>query len=262
MTMPKYILGIDLEGINEDLIESGTNLSIDRVIEIGAVLWDTKFNAPVAILSEIIDENDRLPITEELEELTGLSEELIKEWGKKGQDIKNVLIQLTALIEKADCLMSHNARGYDCPMLTEMFKRYKLPFPDRTWIDSVTDIEYPTRFFHKSLMNLEHYHGFINPFPHRAFSDVLSMLKIASNYPWDRMQKLADSPRVNIVAKCSAPNWKNKEDVDRFQKIKSRISRAKFRWDPTDKIWSKQVHKILLDEGKLNFDFDWYISDE
>ena len=259
MKKVKLILGIDLEGINEDLLSSGINLSVDRVIEIGAVLWDIDYNAPVEILSEIIDESDRLPISEEVEELTGLSGPLIKKWGKSGQDIKKVLLLLTAMIEKADCLMSHNARGYDCPMLTEMFRRFQLPFPDRTWIDSVTDIEYPKRFIHKGLMNLEHYHGFINPFPHRAFSDVLSMLKIASHYSWDRMKLLADSPRITIVAKCPTPNWKNKMEVDRFMKVKNKISRAKFKWDPSDKIWSKEVHKILIDENKLNFEFEWYI---
>lgn len=263
MGHPKLILGIDLEGISENLIENGgPNLEVDRVIEIGAVLWDTEYKGPVAILSEIINEDDRLPISKEIEELTGLSEKLINEWGKKGKDpISKVLLALRDLINQADCLMSHNARGYDGPMLTAMYKRYNLDFPEKTWIDSVTDIEYPSRFIHKSLMNLEHYHGFVNPFPHRAFSDVLSMLKVASHYPWDRMKKLADSPRITIRANLSSPNWRSKSEVDQFQKEKGRISRARFKWNPNDKTWTKQIHKVLIDEGKIDFPFDWYISE-
>ena len=43
-------------------------------------------------------------------------------------------------------------------------------------------------------MALEHYHGFLNPFPHRAVTDVMSMLKIASQYDLDRMADLAKLP--------------------------------------------------------------------
>jgi len=255
------ILGIDIEGVGLDLTITGApNHEIDRVMEIGAVLWDWEDKQPVRILSEIIDEADRIEVSPELVELTGLSDRLLEKWGKKGTEIKNVLEQLSALVEQADYLMGHNGNHYDKPMLEEMYKRYNLKFPDKVWIDTMIDIEYPAKLPHKSLAMLEYSHGFINPFPHRAVTDVLAMLKIASHYSLERMVSLAKSPMVRIVAILKAPNWSDRQQVDTFNKIKHKVSRSKFKWNPDNKTWYKDVHKILLDEEKFNFDFEWTVE--
>jgi DNA polymerase-3 subunit epsilon len=47
------VLGIDLEGMNEDLQNNGVNIAKDRVIEIGAVLWDWHHAMPVNMQSEL-----------------------------------------------------------------------------------------------------------------------------------------------------------------------------------------------------------------
>ena len=71
MNPTPLVLGLDLEGINQDLSGKGVDVSTDRVIEIGAVLMDWNSFQPVKILSELIDEVDRLEISAEVEELTG-----------------------------------------------------------------------------------------------------------------------------------------------------------------------------------------------
>ncbi len=255
------ILGLDLEGIHQDLTNSGLNIKVDRVTEIGAVLWDWKLGQPVKILSELIDEPDRLSITEEIEELTGISNDMLKKYGNRGEEIHLVLKQLSQLIDKADFLMAHNAKGYDLPMLEAMYKRYGLEIPPKTWIDTQTDIEYPKKIRARSMAMLEHSHGFINPFPHRAITDTLAMLKVAYSYDLERMVKLAKSPTIKIVAELKAPNWRDRQEVDRFNVIKNKVAKSRFRWDPDNKIWFKEIHKILLDENRIDFDFDWYVSD-
>jgi len=257
------VLGIDLEGINADLMNSGVNLQTDRVIEIGAVLWDWTLSQPVKIYSELINEADRLPLSEEVVELTGITEQMLtSQWSAQGKkEITQQLQILLPLIEKADYLMAHNGKNYDIPMLSALFERCELAFPDKVWIDTMTDIEYPRKIKIRSMSGLEHAHGFINPFPHRAVTDVLSMLKVAANYSFDRMTKLAKSPIVRIVAPLSPPNWKKTEEVEAFNIIKNKISKSRFRWDPKTKKWSKEVHKVLVDEGKLKFDFEWFISE-
>jgi DNA polymerase-3 subunit epsilon len=254
------ILGIDLEGINADLINSGVNTKVDRVTEVGAVLWHGGLEQPVKILSELINEEDHLPITEEVEELTGINDKMLEDWGLKGDPAKQFLIRLLELVEQADYLMAHNAHGYDKPMLKAMYQRYGLELPDKVWIDTFRDVEFPKKIHGRSLALLEHAHGFLNPFPHRAVTDVMAMLKIASQYSLRRMSKLAESPMERIIAPLSPPNWRNIKDVEEFNKVKSKISRAKFRWKPENKTWSKEIHKILLDEGKVDFDFEWYIG--
>lgn len=252
------ILGIDLEGMSENLVENGVNLEKDRVTEIGAVLWDTRINQPIKVYSELIDEKDRLPMTEEIIDLTGIDEQLLEEWGLKGEEIQMALNRLAIIMKKADFLMAHNGEKYDKPMLEALFKRFDVAFPQKVWIDTVFDIEYPKKIHQKNMAALEHAHGFINPFPHRAVTDVLSMLKIASHYDFERMATLASSSKVRIIAKLKAPNWKDKEQVETFNKIKNRVSRARFQWNPGNKTWSKMIHKVLLDEGSINYEFDWY----
>jgi len=259
--MEKLVLGIDLEGMNENLLENGVNLIKDRVTEIGAVIWDFEVNQPVEILSQLIDEEDHLPISKEVVELTGITDDMLEKWGKKGDDIKATLEHLANMMEKCKYMMAHNGKQYDLPMLREMFNRYGVNFPQKIWIDTYTDIEFPSKITNKSMAGLEHAHGFINPFPHRAVTDVLSMLRIASNYDIKRIGQMAESPIVVIVAKLDAPNWKNANQVEAFNKIKHKVSRARFRWNANNKVWTKEVQKILLDEDKINYDFDWYFQD-
>ncbi|MBC97163.1 MAG: hypothetical protein CME63_05400 [Halobacteriovoraceae bacterium] len=255
------ILGIDLEGMNRDLQFSGVDVKTDRVIEIGAVLWDWQEGQPVKILSELVNEVDHLPISEEVEMITGINDQLLEKWGAKGQEIHSVLEQLKGLIEKADYLMAHNGPSYDIPMLRAMFSRYGLEMPEKVWIDTMTDIEFPRKMTGRSMALLEHSHGFINPFPHRAVTDVLSMLKIAKAYNIQRMIKLAESPKQTLVAALKAPNWKDPVAVTEFNAIKNKVAKARFKWNPSKKIWTKEIHKVLIDEGKINFDFEWYISE-
>ena len=255
------VLGIDLEGINKDLVLSGVNTITDRVIEIGAVLWDWPSSQPVKILSELINEVDHLPITEEVEDLTGINDKMLEDWGAKGTEIHEILKNLASLMEKADYLMAHNGSGYDYPMLNAMFKRYDLEMPEKVWIDTMNDIEYPRKLQGRSLALLEHGHGFINPFPHRAVTDVLSMLKVAGQYSLARMAKMASSPMVTLVASLRAPNWKDPAAVQEFNEIKNKVAKSRFRWNPGNKEWTKEVHKVLIDEGKVTFDFDYVIKE-
>ncbi len=250
----QFTLGIDLEGIG---LDSGPHLDVDRVMEIGAVLWDVQRKAPVQLFSHLINEADRLSINQELTELTGIDENMLQTWGVKGENITEKLHELTSLINKADYLMAHGAHFYDKPMLEALYKRFSLEMPKRTWIDSSEDIEFPGKIKHKSLASLEYAHGFINPFPHRAVTDALSMLKIASAYSLERMAQLAESPKVIIVATFKAPNWRDKREVTEFNKIKTRVSKAKFSWNPQEKIWTKKIHQLLIDENKIHFDFKW-----
>ncbi len=160
-------------------------------------------------------------------------------------------------MNQADYFMAHNGIGYDIPMLRAMFVRYDKEMPEKCWIDSMTDIEFPLKMKGRSMALLEHSHGFINPFPHRAVTDVLSMLKIAGGYSLDRMVKMAESDMVTLVAKLNAPNWKDPQAVEEFNTTKNKVAKARFRWNPKKKEWTKDVHKILIDEGKIKYDFEW-----
>ena len=253
-TKSPLVFGIDLEGVNENL-ESGINTDTDRVTEVGALLWDWEVAQPVSFHSFLLDEPGRPDITEELVELTGITDSMLFNHGFKKEDIPRQLEALIQDMDKADYIIAHNGRGYDQPMLEALFKRYDKNLPIKVWIDSSSDIEYPRSMKQRSLMALEHYHGFVNPFPHRAVTDVMSMLKVASQYNLDRMAQLAISPVVELVAEFSPPNWNDPEEVEKFNRIKNKVAKSGFRWNPQKKIWSRRVHRLLLDEKKLEFEF-------
>lgn len=260
MKKVQYILGVDLEGINRDLLYTGLDLKVDRIIEIGAVLWDYKFNLPVQFISELIDEKDHLSISEEVEEITGINDDILSEWGLKDEQIKETLLKFTSLAKKADFLMAHNGRNYDRPMLEAIYKRFDLELPSKPWIDTSIDIEFPKKIKKKSLAALEHVHSFINPFPHRAMTDVLSMFKVAHFYNMERIAQLATSNKVRMIAKLKAPNWKDPQEVDKFNRLKNKVANAEFRWNPHRKIWSKETSQLLIDEGLIKYDFEWSIQ--
>ena len=248
------VLGIDLEGVNENL-DNGINTDTDRVTEIGALLWDWEAAQPVSFHSYLIDEPGRPDMTEELVELTGITDQMLFDHGCKKNDIPLTLDTLIDDIDKAKYIIAHNGRGYDQPMLEALFQRHGKNLPVKVWIDSASDIEYPRNMKQRSLMALEHYHGFLNPFPHRAVTDVMSMLKIASQYNLDRMTQLAASPVVELVAEFSPPNWNDPEEVEKFNRVKNKVAKSGFRWNPKKKIWSRRVHRLLLDENKMTFEF-------
>ncbi len=256
----RLVLGLDLEGINENLVENGVNLDLDRVTEIGAVLWDVDRCQPIKILSELIDEPDHLPLDEDTTELTGIDDAMLADWGAKGKDIVSILEKLVLMISKADAIVAHNGGNYDRPMIEAMAERHGVKFPQKIWIDTGRDIEFPKMMKMRSMAALEHSHGFVNPFPHRAVTDVLSMMKIFSQYSYERIYALATSPVVSIVADLKAPNWKDQAAVAEFNRVKNKVAKARFRWNPSDKTWSKDIHQILIDEGKIDFGFDWSIK--
>ena len=61
------LLGLDFE-------TTGLNFDTDRITEIGAVLWDTKEGKPIALHNHLVKHDDAPPITEEVEQLTGITQ--------------------------------------------------------------------------------------------------------------------------------------------------------------------------------------------
>ena len=141
------------------------------------------------------------------------------------------------MVNKADYLMAHNAQ-FDKAFTTKAFPGVDLPKP---WLCSREDISYdPITHRARNLVTLAATHGFVNPFPHRAMSDVLTMLKIASNYPIEDMIARSQSPAISIIS--LAP-------FERKDEVKGRG----FHWHPDRKLWILDVKECDL-EG-LSFEF-------
>jgi len=235
------VLGIDLE-------TTGLDFTNDRIIEIGAVLYDTDLKIPLKIFSEFINEPDR-PIIDKTKVPTDISDETIKDYGYEVGVLycrKNLFEQLNDLFEEAEYVVAHNGNKFDKSMLEAFFERYEIPFPELSWIDTMTDIEYPLHCSARNLIYLAGYHGFVNPFQHRAVFDVMTMLRILSSYDIEEVIERTNSLTITIKANVS---YADKE------KAKSK----QFMWDSTKKIWFKEIKECDLTKdwiSSLDFEID------
>ena len=160
---------------------------------------------------------------------------------------KDARLMLDNRLGAADYLMAHYTE-FDRTIL-ERFVSWdgyigEKPFTSK-WIDTMTDIPYPESIKTRALPYLAAEHGFLNPFPHRALFDVMTMIKIASMYDFDEILKYADSPNLWVRATVS---------FDDKQLAKDRH----FKWDPTNKLWVKQVKEMNIEyeEEQANFPID------
>ncbi len=192
------LLGIDLESGGEFNLPAEKNF----ITEIGMVLWDTDFSQPVQIFSTLIDQGR--PVAEEAAEYNGISDEMLKRHGAK-PDIR-ILNRVKELMSLADYVVAHNGRDFDRPLLAAFFSSQSHRMPEKIWLDTLHDVDYPRNCASRNLTYLAGFHGILNSFPHRAVTDVLTMLTILSRYDLDAVIENARSPRLVVKAEVSFEN--------------------------------------------------------
>lgn len=199
--------------------------------EVGIAIWDPKRNVIVETISQLIYVDSEI----ENSAITGIDTGMVVAYGWKIQDIR---LMLSSRLDGADWLMAHNA-DFDRTILNRIISI------DKPWIDTMTDLPYPENFKTRSLPYLAVEHGFMNPFSHRALFDVITMIKIASQYNFEEILTYAKSPTMWLQAVVS---FDDKE-----------LAKARhFIWDPTNKFWVKQIKEFNLEyeESKADFNID------
>jgi DNA polymerase III subunit epsilon len=187
------VCGLDFE-------TSGIEPTKHRVTEVGAVLWYTERSMPLRVEGYLVDPGDDCQWEKEAVEVSGITPELVKEFGIDSSD---ALSRLLYMMGCADCVCAHNGERFDRPMFQAWCQREGAGVPEKLWIDTTTDIYFSATIpkdSKKKLAYLAADLGFVNPFPHRAVTDVLTMLRILSNYDIDRVCEMAREPFVQIEA--------------------------------------------------------------
>lgn len=234
------LLGLDLETGGAFNAQPETNF----ITEIGLVLWDTEFSQPVDFLSLLLKPDH--PVAPETVEYTGISDELLKRHGRPA-DIRT-LQPIAKLMKKADYIVAHNGREFDRSLIKAAFTRFGLKMPDTPWLDIQYDVDYPRNCASRSLIYLAGFHGMVNPFPHRAVTDVLTMLTILARY--DIQQVIANSQRKWLVVQANV-------SYDEREKAKEKG----FRWQSDgsktyEKCWVKRVREEQLPALQSDCDFN------
>lgn len=226
------VLGLDFE-------TTGLNLETDRIVEIGAVLWDTDRHAPIFLLNTLVKGDDWPKSSPEAAAAHGITDDDLARWGEEPGP---AFMNLKALMQEAEWIVAHNGILFDKPMLVNHLKRLDIEMPKTPWADTSTDIQFPDYIKTRKLTHLASEHKFLNPFAHRAVFDVLTMLKVTEHYDWAEIVRYAKSPTLTVQAGVS---FHTKDEA------KSRG----YRYDGEKKIWVKSLKEFQLEDEKKNCPF-------
>lgn len=223
------ILGIDFETM-------GLNPDIHPICEVGAVLWDTEAHRSVQSLGCLLKVDPDSPFEQEAIDTHGLTFELLAKYGKEPLP---ALKRLLNMYMDAEYVVAHNGNACDRPFLRAWIQKSGLEFDeDKFWIDTLTDIEYPKKW-NKQLTCLAAYHDFLNPFPHEAVGDVLTMLKVLDHYDMEKIITYAKTPWIG--ARITLPFEKNQWAKDHG-----------YFWfkNETSKFWMKKMKEDKFEAEK------------
>jgi DNA polymerase-3 subunit epsilon len=222
------ILGIDFE-------TTGLNIPTIGVTEIGLVVWDTELGAPIKLFGSVVDPGSYAVWEQGAAAVSGLTPEVCS---KYGMDDEKALRYVLSWYGSCDVACAHNGNGFDRPLLETWAKRFGLDAqPDKVWIDTKADLDIPPRNSTR-LVYMAADNGFLNPFPHRAMFDVMTMFKILSKYDIDKVLEVSKSPTRILKALVSF----DQKDLAKNRGFHPQYENGKF------KCWQMITKECKLDE--------------
>lgn len=257
------VLGLDFETTGFNYQEN------DRITEIGAVLWETDNQQPLLTFSEYLYEESYPPQSDEIVRITGITNEMLKEFG-----VSPALgfARLANLVEKykVKYIVAHNGENFDRPFLGAELNRH-LPYihalaPDAgggrdavsdcvrlggvPWIDTRSDIPYEVEPDSRKLKHLALDLGFINPFPHRALFDVLTMLKVLSA---SDIEKVVEYQKIPWAVMRAVVDYKDKDQAKALRYSWEKIGEKQYPKFWVKKVKENQIEKEIEDGKKAGF---------
>lgn len=183
------LMGIDFE-------TSGPDPQVCDVTEAAWVIYDTTFGMS-PIVSKCYLNKDVESIDPEAERITGISVERCKMYGESREYIKE---QIEGAIHhrKVEYLVAHNAHSFDRIILERLLPSQVM----NKWIDTMEDLpeETYTHCGTRKLSWMAAELGFINPFPHAALPDVMTMMKVLFHHKLTDVIALSKIPMVTVAA--------------------------------------------------------------
>lgn len=176
---------------------TGLNIPTLGVTEIGMVAWSVELHAPIKLYGSLVDPHKECVWEPGAAAINNLTPELCSQYGMEDE---KACRQLMSWYSSADVCCAHNGNAFDRLIVEKWATKYGIdPQKDKVWIDTKCDLETPPRNSNR-LTYMAADHGFLNPFPHRAMCDVLTMLKILDKYDLEQVLVISKSPTVRLKA--------------------------------------------------------------
>jgi DNA polymerase-3 subunit epsilon len=215
-----------------DLETTGLDVENSRITELGYALYERNNPVPLVMRADFIKQE--APLTEEIQQITGLNDEILEEFGRPPGEVFEEFYDFVHLA-KPEFLAGHNAIGFDVPFLKNEMARNYFTLKELPCLDTKIDLplKYKPRSTHLGYMAADH--GFLNPFPHRALFDVLTTGKLISHYNLDLLVDIIKYPIIEVRAVVS------------FER-KDFASKAGFYWDRDRKLWLKKIRSCNFEK--------------
>lgn len=211
-----------------------------RIIEIAWAVWDTVADRVAKAHSLMMDPGGQLVVPEEITKINGLTSDMVS---CNGVDSSSVLDLFFTDAEACDAWMARNGEHFDIPMIKreclKMDKEMGFRLP---CIDDTLDIQYPEDHKGRNLSHIAADHGFLNPFPHVALGDVLTLIRVMQlgKYDMQAAYESAQSPVVKVQAMVSYNDRNQAKDIG-------------FKWDPELKIWHSTMRESAMELAQFPF---------
>lgn len=188
--------------LSVDFETTGLNRETDRITEVGYVLWSTGHMRMLQCESFFVKSD--VPVPAEVTKKTGVTNGMLDKFGYSERDAIDSIIDV---MEDAQAMIGQNIVQFDKPFLENAAKRLGKTLPVLPYIDTRTDLPPDVEPKTLTLMAAEAKDpktgrnvGFVNPFPHAALTDALTVLQLASLYDPDAMLARANEPNVVLQA--------------------------------------------------------------
>ncbi|MBC7661050.1 MAG: hypothetical protein H7249_15235 [Chitinophagaceae bacterium] len=206
-------------GVVLDLETSGIEPGKDEIIEVGILEFSVGEDGKPHITNMYSALQDPgFPLSPEIQKLTGLTNETVA-----GQSVNWVTVR--AMLERASLVIAHNS-SFDRAFIE---LRPELKGLDLHWACSMKHIDWEGKGFRTRALNyLAADHGFVNPFAHRALFDCATTFRIVEPY-FNELLTRSYLQEIRVLATGAAFETKDK------------LRAARYRWDPQQRVWFKDI---------------------
>ena len=238
-----------------DTETTGVNIANDKIIELALKIVTFEKSSGMIVSIDQVYESFNDPgeeISQEITMLTGISNEMIQD-----QSIDWAMVD--TILKDADIVVAHNA-SFDRAFV----EKHSSVSPNKIWACSINDIDWLSRGFSSAKQELLCYwHGFYFE-AHRAMNDVDALIHLLTHPSYD-----IDRPVLELIENSQKPTYIIFATNFNYDPVKKDIVKAnKYKWNPDEKIWYKNVTFDILESEKewltgviYNFHFEGRIEE-